>query len=84
MTPWVIKPNGEEILKRVEIHCARNWMEARQDGMAALAANNSARYIILRHEEQEWFSAMLVVNRLILGIEPLVGATFLPESENPR
>lgn len=74
---------GERILKRVEMWCARHWIEARTAGLAALAEGNSALYCELRSEENDWFGAMLAVNRLFLGIEPLRGETFLDDLETP-
>jgi hypothetical protein len=68
---------GERILKRVEMWCARHWCEARDAGLVALASGDLKAYQRQRHDEQEWFAAMLVVNRLTLGIEPLRGERFL-------
>jgi hypothetical protein len=48
--------------------CARHWVEAREAGMAALAMDDSKTYRRHRQEEYEWFGALLVVNRVILGI----------------
>lgn len=72
---WEDLPNPT--FRRMEMWCARLWIEARNAGLAALAAGDAREYQQQRHEEQEWFAALLVVNRLSLGIEPLRGETFL-------
>ena len=69
---------GNRLLARVEMWCAREWITAREAGLAALAAGNVSLYAARRQDENEWFDALLVVNRLNLGIEPLRGETFLP------
>jgi hypothetical protein len=64
-------------LKRAEMWCARHWIEARDAGLAALATGDGRLYRRLRHDEQDWFAAMLVVNRILLDIEPLRGEKFM-------
>lgn len=71
-------------LRRVEMWCARSWAEAKDAGLAALAEGDAREYQRQRHDEQEWFAALLVVNRLSLGIEPLRGESFLETPESPR
>jgi len=74
---WEKLPNPE--VRRVEMCCARKWVEARDAGLIALAGRDLKAYQRSRHDEQEWFAAMLVVNRVILGIEPTRGETFLDD-----
>lgn len=72
------RTQGDEVLRRVEMWCAREWITARESSMAALAAGDGKTYRAHQQDEGEWFAALLVVNRLNLGIEPLEGKTFLP------
>lgn len=66
-------PSGAKILRRVEMWCARNWVEAKSS--AAIAAERCDVYdhLRFRQDEREWLDALLVVNRIALGIEPLSG-----------
>jgi len=68
----------------VAMWCARQWAESRAAGLAALAEGDSQKYRRARHDEEEWFAAMLLVNRVQLGIEPLRGDSFMDGTESPR
>jgi hypothetical protein len=68
---------GDRILRRVEMWCARNWYESQNAALEALAASDSAAYARLRQDEGDWMNALLIVNRVSLGIEPLAGETFM-------
>ena len=77
---WEDRPNPR--LVRVEMWCARFWVESRDAGLVALAAGDGKAYRRCRRDEQEWFAALLVVNRLSLEIEPMHGKGFVNEDQN--
>ena len=78
---WEDRPNPT--LRRVEMWCARNWVEAQNAGLAALAGGDSAAYAVWRQDEREWMNAMLIVNRISLGIEPMAGEFFTADGQDP-
>lgn len=72
---WEDRPNPT--LRRVEMWCARWWCESQNSALAALADGDSAAYVVWRQDEREWMNALLIVNRISLGIEPMAGETFM-------
>jgi hypothetical protein len=74
-----MNPAGAQMLVRVEMWCARFWIESRNATIEALACGDAAAFHKCRADAREWMEALLVVNRLSLGIEPQRGETFLDE-----
>ena len=54
-----------KILQRVEMHCGRAYIEARECALAALAAGEIRKYRGLRRDQEYWRRPLLVVNRLL-------------------
>ncbi len=73
--------HGEHLLLRVEMWCARNWMEAKYKAKSADLAGAEAAYLAHSIDERDWFAALLVVNRINLGLEPMEGKTFMMPSK---
>jgi hypothetical protein len=70
----------DELMKRVTMWCARNWAESLEAATYALAAQDHAEHRRQRQDADEWMHALVVVNRIWLGIEPQDGARFLEAS----
>lgn len=68
---------GNALLLRVQMWCARRWSESRDAALVLLAGHDAPGYLDSRANEAEWFAALLVVNRISLGIEPNEGRTFV-------
>jgi len=62
----VARPDHIPTLWRVEMWCGRRWIESRDGGLAALAVGDLKLYQAFRADEQDWFHALLLVNKLYI------------------
>jgi hypothetical protein len=67
----------DELMKRTTMWCARRWAESLNEAVAALARKDHAAHRALRADADEWMQALVIVNRVALGVEPHHGACFL-------
>jgi hypothetical protein len=51
-------------LARVEMHCGRFYIEARESALEALAAGDCLKYRALRQDREYWRRAVIELNRL--------------------
>jgi hypothetical protein len=78
--PNIAGRRPDELMKRTAMWCARQWAESLNAAVSALARQDHAAHRRLRADADEWMHALVVLNRIWLGIEPQDGTKFLEAS----
>jgi hypothetical protein len=75
--PNIAGRNPDELMKRITMWCARRWAESLNAAVGALARQDPAAHAAHRQDADEWMQALVIVNRIPLGIEPQCGKKFV-------
>lgn len=56
-------------LARIEMWCARSWFDAKEAAVRELVKGNVSEHTRHMQDAEDWFAALLIVNRLVIEME---------------